>query len=103
MDGKLACETLASCLSIVGGGLLSYDAIRADKNLRIRSGARRILAALRRKEKTEALKDQNGAPLSNEKTVELWLARRSVRLNQAGFLLMTLGFVADISAKYVCR
>lgn len=89
-------DLVASILSFAGGVVLTVDALLVQREIRVEHGAQQLLEALDKRQASNALTNEAGEPLDNVKRLRLWLALRSLRRTQAGFALMTIGFLLDL-------
>jgi hypothetical protein len=92
----MSLELYSAVLSFLGGGLLSFDALRARQRIRTESGAKTFLNILKALNENNLITDDSGKQLSSETALELWLARQSTKWAWLGFVLMTAGFVLQI-------
>ena len=89
----MSLELYSAILSFLGGGLLSFDALRARRRIRAESGAKAFLNILKALNENTLITDERGEQLSSETALQLWLARQSTKWAWLGFVLMTAGFV----------
>ena len=89
-------DLVASILSFAGGVVLTVDALLVQREIRVEHGAKQLLEALGKRQAGNVITNEGGEPLDNEKRLRLWLALRSLRRTQAGFALMTIGFLLDL-------
>ncbi|HYU31940.1 MAG TPA: hypothetical protein VEW48_07240 [Thermoanaerobaculia bacterium] len=89
-------DLVGSLLSFAGGVVLTVDAFLVRYNIRVEQGALQLREALERRQAGDVITSEAGDPLGSEKRLRLWLALRSLRRTQAGFALMTAGFLLDL-------
>jgi hypothetical protein len=92
-------ELASSILGFLGGFVLSLDAIAAVNRAKSTKGKESISEAAR-KVQGEYQIDANDVP-SSAYGLQLFLARRTATTARWGFVLMTLGFLLDIIAKFM--
>ena len=89
----------ASLLGLIGGALLSADALGAVTRVREEKGKEEVELAMGNRGGDHTAEQSAGTTSSSSYTTRLSFARRSVWLARSGFGLMTAGFLFDLLAK----
>ncbi len=93
-------EIAASFLTFAGSAVLLIDILCIRHRISAESGARKLLRILSERGVGEVLTDKKGNPLSSEKALQLWFAGPTLLWGRVGLLLLTLGFIFDLVAKF---
>ena len=92
-------EIIVPILNFSGAAILAIDALRVQRNIKEKAGAEKLVQYLRSVGESKLVTDERGKPLDSQRSIDEWLAGRTLRFGWLGFVLISLGFLVELITK----
>ena len=90
MDNRTTADLFSASLNLAGAGVLAFEAMRARRQMRSKTGLQALLDAVGK------IKMRDKTQINDVVDLQYWFANRTMRYAWVGFGLLCVGFIVDL-------